>query len=114
DELRAANEAAAFDREAAERVRRARTEQEAAPQLAEHANETTLHEVRLERERGAEELVAGRERAEREHELARLALEGELALARSRADAEHAHALLELERARLRAAIDNEASPESL
>ncbi|MBX6749696.1 MAG: hypothetical protein IRY85_08480 [Micromonosporaceae bacterium] len=114
DELRAANEAAQFDREAAERVRRAQTEQEMARQLAELANETTLHELRLERARGAEELAAGRERAEREHELARLAVEGELALARARADAEHARALLEIERARLRAAIENETSPESL
>jgi hypothetical protein len=114
DELRAANEAAAFDREAAERVRRAQTEQEVARRLAELANETTLHELRLERERGAEELAAGRERTEREHELARLAQEGELALARARTDAEHARALLELERVRLRAAIENETSPESL
>lgn len=114
DELRASNEAAAFDREAGERVRRAQTEQEAARRLAELANETTLHGLRLERERAAEELEAGRARAEREHELARLAVEGELALARSRTDAEHARALLELERARLRAAIDNETSPESL
>jgi Uncharacterized protein conserved in bacteria len=114
DELRAANEAAEFDRQAAERVRRAQTEQEMARQLAELANEKALHELRLERERGAEELAAGRERAEREHELARLALEGELALARARADAEHASALLEIERTRLRAAIENEKSPESL
>jgi hypothetical protein len=105
DELRATNEAAQFDRQAAEKVRRAQTEQE---------NQTTLHELRLERERGAEELAAGRERAEREHELARLALEGELALARARADSEHARALLEIERTRLRAAIENETSPESL
>lgn len=46
--------------------------------------------------------------------MARLALDGELALARARADAEHARALLELERVRLRAAIENETSPESL
>jgi hypothetical protein len=114
DELRAANEAAAFDREATERVRRAQTEQEVQRRLAELANETTLHELRLERERSAEELAVGRDRAEREHELARLALEGELALARARADAEHARALLELERVRMRAAIENEASPERL
>ena len=48
DELRASNEAAAFDREAAERVRRAQTEQEAARRLADLTNETTLHELRLE------------------------------------------------------------------
>lgn len=114
DELRAGNEAAAYDREAGERVRRAQTEQESTRRLAELANETLLHELRLEAERGEEELAAGRARAAREHELARLALESELALARSRTDAEHAQALLELERQRLRAEIDNSSSPESL
>jgi SPFH domain / Band 7 family len=114
DELRASNEAAAYDREATERVRRAETEQEAARRLADLTNETTLHELRLEQERGVEQLAAGRARAEREHELARLAVESELALAHSRTDAEHTHALLELERVRIRAAIDNEASPENL
>jgi hypothetical protein len=114
DELRATNDAAAFDRESGERVRRAQTEQEAARRFAELANETTLHELSLEQARGEQELAAGRARAEREHELARLAQEGELALTRARAEAEHARTLLEIERVRLRAAIDNEASPESL
>jgi hypothetical protein len=114
DELRAGNEAATYDRQAGEKIRRAQTEQEAARRLAELASETALHELRLERERGEQELAAGRERAEREQELARLALEGELALQRARVDAEHASALLELERARVRAGIDNEASPQSL
>jgi hypothetical protein len=114
DELRARNEAATFDRAATERVRRSETEQEATRRLAELANETTLHELRLQAERGEQELAAGRARAEREHELAQLALDGELALDQARTDAEHARALLKLERVRLRAAIDNEASPESL
>ncbi len=114
DELRASNAAAAFDREAAERVRRAHTEEESARQMAALASETALHALRLERERGAEELAAGRERTEREHELAQLKVNSELALAQARNDAHHANALLELERVRLRAAIDNETSPESL
>jgi hypothetical protein len=114
DDLRARTGAAAFDRESAERLRRTQTEHEATRRLAELTNETTLHELRLQQERGEQELAAGRERAEREHELARLALEGQLALDRSRTDADHARALLELERVRQRAAIDNEASPESL
>ena len=51
---------------------------------------------------------------EREQALARLSLDGELALARSRTDAAHANALLELERERIRAAIDNDASPQAI
>ena len=61
----------------------------------------------------SEELEVGRLRLEREYALQRLSLDGELALAQARTDADHASALLELERDRIRAAIDNEASPES-
>jgi hypothetical protein len=113
-DLRARNEAATFDRAAAERIRREQIDQEAARRMAELADETMLHELRLEVERGEQELAAGRARAERDYELARSSLEGELALSRARTDSEHATALLELERLRLRAAIDNDASPESL
>jgi hypothetical protein len=113
-ELRAAHEAAAYDREATERTRRAQTEQEGARRLAELANETALHGLRLERDRIEDELAVGREHAAVEHELAQLALDGELALAQARTEAKHTRLLLELERIRLRAAIDNEASPGSL
>ena len=41
-------------------------------------------------------------------------VEGELALGQARTDAQHTQALLELERVRLRAAVENEASPASL
>jgi SPFH domain / Band 7 family len=110
-DLRARNEAATFDREAVEALRRATREQEDARRLAELNNEATLHALRLERERRAEEAEMARQRLEQEYALKRLALGGDLGLARSRADAEHETALLELERDRLRGAIDNDQSP---
>jgi hypothetical protein len=113
-DLRARNAALTFDREAAEKVRRAEREQEDARRLAEMANDTTLHALALERARDAEELEVGRMRLEREHEMNRLALDGDLALARSRSESTHAAALLELERQRIRASIDNEQSPENI
>lgn len=88
-EQRASNEARAFDREAVERVRRAEREQEDARTLAEVA----------------------RVRAENEHALKRLVLDGELALRKARAEEAHEEALLAVERERLHAAIDNEQSP---
>jgi len=113
-DLRARNDAATFDREATERVRRAELEQDSTRRLGEMQNETLLHELGLERERGEQELEAGRLRVERQQVLARLSLDGELALARARTDAAHANALLELERERIRAAIDNDASPQAI
>ncbi len=114
DELRARNDATTFDRDAAERVRRAELDQESARRLGEMQNETLLHELRLEQERAERELEAGRLRLEREYVLQRLGLDGELALAQSRTDAAHANALLDLERDRIRAAIDNEAAPQAI
>jgi regulator of protease activity HflC (stomatin/prohibitin superfamily) len=113
-ELRARNEAANFDREAAERVRRAEREQEDARTLARMDNETTMHAFALERERTAAETEVGRLRIEQEFALRRLSVDGELALAASQAQATHEQALLELERDRIRAAIDNEQSPASI
>jgi hypothetical protein len=113
-ELRARNDAATFDRDAAERVRRAELDQESARRLGEMQNETLLHELRLEEERGERELEVGRLRLEREYVLQRLSVDGELALAQARTDAGHANALLDLERERIRAAIDNEASPQAI
>lgn len=113
-ELRAANDAVTFDREAVERVRRAEREQEDERRLAELQSQTTLHALALERERDAEELEVGRLRLEREHALQRLQLDGDLALARSRADSAHDVALQALERDRIRAAIDNDHSPASI
>lgn len=113
-DLRARNEALAFDREAAERVRRAEREQANARTLADQQNQTTMHELHLERERHAEETEIARLRLEQQNELARLKLDAELALATARARAAHETGLLALERDRIKAAIDNEQSPVSV
>jgi hypothetical protein len=113
-ELRARNEAASFDREAAERVRRSEREQEDARTLAALQTETTLHALSLERQRNAEETEVGRLRIDQEYALRRLRVDAELALARSEAEATHDRELLELERDRIRAGIDNEQSPASI
>jgi SPFH domain / Band 7 family len=110
-ELRARNDAASFDRQAAENLRRATREQEDARRLAELQNEATLHALRLERERQAEEAEMARQRVEQEYAVRRLTLDHELGLQRSGAEAAHETGLLELERDRLRAAIDNDQSP---
>jgi hypothetical protein len=113
-DLRARNEALAFDRNAAEAARRAEREQADRRRMAELTNETTLHALALERARDAEELEVGRMRLEREYQLQRLATDAELSLARTRNDETHAAALLELERERIRSSIDNEQSAENL
>jgi hypothetical protein len=113
-DLRARNEALSFDRETAEALRRASREQEDAQRLAELRNDATLHALRLERERQAEEAEMARQRIEQEYALKRLTLDRELAMAKSRAEANHETVLLDLERDRLRAAIDNDQSPARL
>jgi hypothetical protein len=113
-ELRARNDAASFDREAAERVRRSEREQEDMRTLGSLQTETTLHALALERRRNAEETEVGRLRIEQEYALRRLRVDAELALARSEAEATHDRELLELERDRIRAGIDNEQSPASI
>ena len=101
-DLRARNDAVSFDREAAERVRRAEREQDDTRRLGEMQNETTLHALALERARQAEEAEVGRARLEAEYALKRLGLDGELALARARTESSHEAALLGLERDRIR------------
>jgi hypothetical protein len=113
-DLRARNDALAFDRNAAEMVRRAEREQADRRRMAELANETAMHALALERARDAEELEVGRMRLEREYQLQRLATDAELSLTRTRNDESHAAALLELERERIRSGIDNEQSVENL
>ncbi|HEX6873348.1 MAG TPA: SPFH domain-containing protein [Micromonosporaceae bacterium] len=113
-DLRARNEAMTFDRETAERLRRAQREQQDARALAELEHEANLHALALERARDAEELEVGRLRLAREYALKQLGLDGDLALARATAESTHASALLDLERDRIRAAIDNERSTESV
>jgi hypothetical protein len=113
-ELRARNEAWQFDTEAAERLRRTQREHDDSRAVSELETETTLHALRMERERHAEEAETGRLRVEREQELKRLELDGELALARSQAQSDHQRALLDVERARMRADIENQQTPASL
>ncbi|MFG2040955.1 SPFH domain-containing protein [Dactylosporangium sp. NPDC048998] len=113
-DLRARNAALEFDRESAETLRRSQREQEGARALAELQDATSRHALALERQLAAEEAEIGRLRIEREAELTRLAADSEIALAAARARAAHEEALLELERARIRAGIDNDQSAESL
>ena len=113
-DLRARHAAATYDRETAERVRRASREQEDARAMAELQSATKLHELRLERERNAEELETGRLRLEQEHALKRLDLDGQLALARARTQSTHDAQMLDIDRDRARAAIANDQSPASL
>ena len=113
-ELRAQNDAATFDREVLEKVRRAERDQQDARRLAEMDSETTLHALALERERDAQELEVGQLRLEREHTLRRIELDGELALARSRAESAHTAGLLDLEREHVRSSIQNDQSPTAI
>ncbi|MEO3808812.1 SPFH domain-containing protein [Sphaerisporangium sp. B11E5] len=113
-ELRSRNEAWQFDTEVAERLRRTQREHDDSRAVAELETETTRHALRMERERHTEESETGRLRIEREEELKRLRLDAELELARSRSFADHERALLDLERARLRADIDNQQTSASL
>jgi hypothetical protein len=110
-QLRARNDAATFDREAAETARRVQRQQEDARRRSELEHETTLHALALERARDAEELDVGRLRLLREHNLNRLRLDGELDLAQARDRWAHEAALLGLERERMQADIDNSQSP---
>jgi hypothetical protein len=113
-ELRAVADAYAFNRDAAEQVRRAEQQESNDRALAELSHATALHALHLERERAAEETEIGRLRLEREQLLRRLTQEGDLALAAAAAESVHARALLELDRDRVRAGIDNEQSEASL
>jgi hypothetical protein len=113
-ELRARNESAAFDLEAAERARRAERDEDDTRRLAELRNETMLQNLAREQARDAQEREVLRMRLERDQELARLTLEAELAAARARRDAAHEVALLEVDVERLRATIENERTPGSI
>jgi hypothetical protein len=110
EDLRAGTAAHNFDREAAERIRRAEREQEDTRTLAELQDATNRQAMALERERAADEVVIGRLRIEREYELKRLALQSELAMAASQAESGHERELLELDRQRIRATIANDQS----
>src|SRR6185503_14812180 len=103
-----------FDRETLEKVRRAERDETDARTLADLTNETSLHALRLERDRREEETEIARRRMEAEQLLANLSVEGELALTRARTGAAHEAALLDLERAKIRADIDNDQSPATI
>jgi hypothetical protein len=111
DEIRADNDAASFDREAAERVRRAEREQEDSRTLASLTDQTTRHELGLERALRVEQTQTERLRIEGEQELRALEQAGELERERSAAESAHGNALLELEQARQRGVIDNDQTP---
>jgi hypothetical protein len=113
-DLRAQHDAARFDREAEEKVRRAERDRVDEQLLADLAHESSQHALRLRRERHDAEHDFDRARASAGAELAALSLDAELAAARARADAGHQSGLLDLERARVRAEIDNGQSPESI
>jgi hypothetical protein len=113
-ERRADNDAANFDREAAERVRRAERDEQDNRRLADLADGTARHALELEQARHAIEEQASRLRVELELALRKLRLDGELALAAASAQAEHDTALLQLERDRQTAQMRNEQSTESI
>jgi hypothetical protein len=114
EELRARNAGHSFDREAAERIRRAEREQEDTRTLAELQDATARQAMALERERAADEAEIGRLRIEREYSLKRLGLQGELAMAASRAESSHEQKLLDLDRQRIRAGIANDQTPAAI
>ncbi|MFX0574908.1 SPFH domain-containing protein [Nocardia nepalensis] len=105
-ELRARNEAARFDRETAERLRRTTREHDDERAVADLAQETALHALRLEREQHAERA----ENLRRTLELRQLELDGEIAVAARRSQAAHDDALLDLERDRIRIENTNQRS----
>lgn len=113
-EQRAKAEAQGFDRDATERVRRAEHQESNTRTLADLTHATAVHALNLERERHAEEVEIGRLRLEREYALKQLGLDGELALSRAEAQSKHERRLLDLDRDRLRSAIDNEQSPANI
>lgn len=106
-ELRHRDAAATFDRDTAERTRRAGREQEDARTLADLENETATHALQLRRARQQQEHEVALARLENE----RAQQEGELAIDRARRHQEHDHAVLALDRERIRADIANGQTP---
>ncbi|WP_344135634.1 SPFH domain-containing protein, partial [Luedemannella flava] len=113
-DLTAQHEAARFDREAEEKVRRAERARVDEQLLADLAYEAAQHTLRLDRERHDAEQEFARVRAGSAAALAAQELDAELARVTARVEAGHAGELLVLERARLRAEIDNGQSPASV
>ncbi|GIJ56134.1 SPFH domain-containing protein [Virgisporangium aurantiacum] len=109
-DLRHRDESAGFDRDTAERVRRAGREQEDARTLADLENETAAHALELRRARQRQEHEVTLARMENEQALRALEREDEAATAA----AAHEQALLVLDRDRLRGDIANAQSAESI
>ncbi|HEY3871527.1 MAG TPA: SPFH domain-containing protein [Actinocrinis sp.] len=113
-ELEAQDAARAFDRTAAESLRRSEREHIDAQAVAELDQRNTLHALQMERDRQSAELETGRMRSVAEYEVSRLALDGELALAAYRAESEHQRTQLTLDVERSRAEIENNRTPASI
>jgi hypothetical protein len=109
-ELKARNAARLFDTTTAEKLRRTEREHDDVRQVAELEKETKLHALQMERERHAEETL----RTQQAYERRRLELDGELAIELARMESVHQKGLLALDRDRIRTAIENEQTPESL
>ncbi|MEU8900015.1 SPFH domain-containing protein [Nocardia sp. NPDC048505] len=97
-ELRARNEANRFDRETVEQLRRTTREHDDQRAVADLAQETALHALRLEREQHDQQV----ENLRRRLELRGQELDGELSRAAATSQAQHNAELLALERERVR------------
>jgi len=113
-DLRGQAAALEYDRETAEKLRRAEQEETNTRQLADLAHETALHQLNLERARADEETEIARMRIERDNLMAKLGQDGKLDLARAQVAARHEEAMLQLDRDRVRTEIDNTQSPANL
>jgi hypothetical protein len=113
-ELRHTNEAAGFDRDTAEKVRRAARDQEDARTLADLDSTTALHDLALRRTRQAEQHEVDRLRLEAEHALRAQRQQADIAHSRAESAVDHERKVLALERDRVRNEIANAQSDASL
>ncbi len=113
-DLRGRAAAAEYDRDTAERLRRAEQDESNSRALADLTHETELHKLNLERARADEETEIGRMRIERDNLMAKLGQDGKLDMARAEVAARHEQAMLELDRVRVRTEIDNDQTVSNL
>jgi hypothetical protein len=102
------------ERQAVSDLKRGERQEADARTLAKQRNETTVHAIRLEQEKHAQEVEIGRLRLELEQLMQQLQLDFELATATAKAENANAIKLLEIERARLRQEINNGQTPEAI
>jgi hypothetical protein len=95
-------------------LKRGERKEEDARKLAKQRNETTVHAIKLEQEKHAQEVEIGRLRLELEQMTQQLQLDFELRTATARAESANAIKLLEIERARLRQDINNNQTAEAI